>query len=55
MRAVLQIVSRASVSVAGKVVGSIGPGIMALIGIRDDDTDEDRSWIVSKVCTGKYF
>lgn len=37
MRAVLQRVTRASVSVGGEVVGAIGPGIVALVGVITDD------------------
>lgn len=37
MRAVLQRVTRASVSVGGEVVGEIGPGIVALVGVTTDD------------------
>ena len=37
MRAVLQRVTRASVSVGGEVVGAIGPGIVALVGVTSDD------------------
>lgn len=37
MRAVLQRVTRASVSVGGEVVGAIGPGLVALVGVTTDD------------------
>lgn len=37
MRAVLQRVTRASVSVAGETVGEIGPGLLALVGVTADD------------------
>jgi len=37
VRAVLQRVTRASVSVGGEVVGEIGPGIVALVGVTADD------------------
>jgi len=49
------VVSKAGVQVAGKVVGGIGTGIMALVGIRSDDSAADREWIMQKICTGKYF
>lgn len=39
MRAVVQRVSRASVSVEGDVVGAIGPGLCVLVGITHDDTE----------------
>lgn len=49
MRAVLQRVSRASVTVEGREVGSIGPGLLALLGVHKDDTDADVEWMVQKV------
>ncbi|MCZ2820912.1 D-aminoacyl-tRNA deacylase [Modestobacter sp. VKM Ac-2977] len=44
MRAVVSRVSRASVTVADEVVGRIGPGLLALVGVgRDDDADRARA------------
>lgn len=49
MRVVIQRVSRASVSVAGKVKSSIGKGFMILLGICSEDTKEDIDWLVRKI------
>lgn len=49
MRLVLQRVTRAQVTVAGKVVGAIGPGLLLLVGIRDGDTAKEVEWLVQKV------
>jgi D-tyrosyl-tRNA(Tyr) deacylase len=55
MRVVVQRVRRASVTVAGKVVGSIGQGMLVLLGIEGDDTDEDTEWLVGKLCRMRIF
>jgi D-tyrosyl-tRNA(Tyr) deacylase len=55
MRAVLQRVSEASVTVDGEVVGRIGRGLMALIGVHKDDTDADLEWMVQKVPQLRIF
>ena len=49
MRAVLQRVSRASVSVAGEVVGSIGPGLLVLVGVTHTDTETEAAWLARKI------
>jgi D-tyrosyl-tRNA(Tyr) deacylase len=41
MRAVIQRVSEASVSVGGNITGSIAGGLLVLVGVAADDTDED--------------
>lgn len=55
MRALLQRVSNANVVVDGAVVGQIGNGIMALIGIAREDTDDDIRWLVNKVLSCRIF
>lgn len=55
MRAVVQRVTQASVTVEGETVGSIGPGIMVLIGVADGDTDRDLKYIVDKVMNLRIF
>jgi D-tyrosyl-tRNA(Tyr) deacylase len=55
MRALIQRVTEASVEVDGRIVGAIGPGLLVLIGIAADDTDEDRDWIVRKVVAMRVF
>ena len=49
MRALLQRVKSASVVVDGKTVGSCGQGLLALIGIGKNDTQEDMDWIMSRM------
>ncbi len=49
MRAVLQRVKRASVTVEGEVVGSIGVGLVVLLGITHDDTARDINYLVEKI------
>src|SRR4051794_18170868 len=55
MRAVLQRVSRASVTVAGEVVGQIGPGILVLLGVEPDDTDEDARQLADRTIVLRIF
>ncbi|MBZ2197459.1 D-aminoacyl-tRNA deacylase [Occultella gossypii] len=49
MRAVLQRVSSASVSVDGAVVGQIGPGLLALVGVAVEDTVDDARRVARKI------
>ncbi|AFG37582.1 D-aminoacyl-tRNA deacylase [Spirochaeta africana] len=55
MRAVLQRVSSAAVRVEGAVVGSIQQGILAYIGIAQDDTEADVARIVDKIIHVRIF
>ena len=55
MRAVLQRVSEASVTVDGKVVGSIGPGLCVLLGVAQGDTAEDADWLSAKAVELRIF
>ncbi|KAJ2505271.1 D-tyrosyl-tRNA(Tyr) deacylase [Coemansia sp. RSA 2052] len=55
MRAVLQRVLQASVTVGGKVVGEIGPGVCVLVGISRDDTPEDMEYMARKVLGMRVF
>jgi D-tyrosyl-tRNA(Tyr) deacylase len=55
MRAVIQRVSRASVTIDGKIKGEIGRGLLVLLGIEDADTDEDISWLSSKIVNLRIF
>lgn len=55
MRAILQRVTQASVTVDGQVVGSIGPGLLALAGAAPDDTDDDRDWLARKIVQLRVF
>lgn len=55
MRVVIQRVSRASVSIGGKVKSSIGRGYMILLGIGSDDSQEDIQWLVRKIIGLRVF
>jgi D-tyrosyl-tRNA(Tyr) deacylase len=55
MKAVLQRVSRASVTVAGEVVGQIGRGILVLLGVESDDTDDDARQLADKAIALRIF
>lgn len=55
MRTVIQRVSRASVTVEGKVISSMGNGLLILLGIVGEDTEEDIDWLVRKVINLRVF
>ena len=55
MRTVLQRVSKASVTVEGKVVSSIEKGLLVLLGIEDADTKDDIDWLTNKVLNLRIF
>ena len=55
MRALLQRVSQASVEVDGQVVGSIGQGLVVLLGVAQDDTEDEARYIVSKTANLRIF
>ncbi len=55
LRAVLQRVERAEVTVSGDVVGAIEAGIVALVGVGVADTPADAQWLASKVATARIF
>lgn len=55
MRAVIQRVSKASVTVEGRVTGSIGAGLAVLIGIAPDDGAEDIDFMVRKLLNLRIF
>jgi D-tyrosyl-tRNA(Tyr) deacylase len=55
VRALVQRVSRAAVSVDGDVVGAIGPGLLVLLGIATTDTDRDADWLTDKVTALRIF
>ena len=55
MRAVLQRVSQARVEVLGELVGSIGPGLCALIGVANGDSQQDAEWLSGKVVQARIF
>jgi D-aminoacyl-tRNA deacylase len=55
VRVVLQRVSRASVAVEGRVVGSIGRGLLALVGVRASDGDAEITWMAEKIAGIRLF
>ncbi len=55
MRAVIQRVSEACVKVDGRVTGSIGKGLLILVGIEDADTQEDIDWLTKKIVGLRIF
>ncbi|TNE75964.1 MAG: D-tyrosyl-tRNA(Tyr) deacylase [Bacteroidetes bacterium] len=55
MRALIQRVSRASVSVNNEIVGAIDQGLMVLLGIAHDDSTNDIDWLVGKITNMRIF
>ena len=55
MRIVAQRVSRASVTIDGKVKSAIGPGMMILLGVEEADNEEDVEWLCAKLSKLRIF
>lgn len=55
MRAVIQRVTQASVSIGGERRSSIGRGLLVLLGIEERDTGEDVEWLVGKIVRMRIF
>ncbi len=55
MKVVIQRVNEASVSIEGKLVGSIQKGLMVLLGIETADTMEDVQWLSNKIVQMRIF
>ncbi len=55
MRAVIQRVAEACVKVDGQVTGSIGKGLLILVGIEDSDTQKDIEWLTKKIVGLRIF
>ncbi|MDQ3373365.1 MAG: D-aminoacyl-tRNA deacylase, partial [Acidobacteriota bacterium] len=55
MRAVLQRVSRAKVTVEGETVGRIGRGILVLLGVAGSDTEKDAIYLLEKTLNIRIF
>ena len=55
MRAVVQRVSQASVTVDNQVVGAIGRGFMVLLGVTHDDGEAEAAWLVRKIAGLRIF
>lgn len=55
MRAVIQRTSEASVTIEGRVTGQIGRGLLVLLGIEHEDTQEDAAWLAGKIAQMRIF
>ena len=55
MRVVIQRVLEASVSISGTVTASIGPGLLVLLGICNEDGSDDIDWLVRKIAALRVF
>ena len=55
MRAVVQRVSQASVTVERSLTGEIGRGLLVLVGVTEDDAEEDIAWLAGKIVGQKLF
>ncbi|MCM4165002.1 MULTISPECIES: D-aminoacyl-tRNA deacylase [unclassified Arenibacter] len=55
MRATIQRVSSASVSVDGKVISEISNGLLIFLGIEDADTGDDMKWLTNKIVNLRIF
>ena len=55
MKALLQRVTRASVSIEGQTIAQIGPGLVALVGVAQGDTERDVRYLVEKSVNLRIF
>lgn len=55
MKVVIQRVTRASVTIEQQLFSSIDKGMLILVGIQADDTDEDINWLASKIVNLRIF
>ena len=55
MRAVIQRVTCASVTIEGREKSAIGLGLLILLGVEDADTQEDLAWLVKKISNLRIF
>ena len=55
MKAVIQRVSKASVTIADNKVALIGNGLLVLLGVIEDDTQEDINWLSKKIANLRIF
>ena len=55
MKALLQRVSQASVTVEGELISSIGKGLLVFLGIHHDDTEKQTDWLATKIIDLRIF
>lgn len=55
MKALVQRVAEASVTVEGKLVAKIGPGLLVLVGVRGEDGQKDVAWLARKLPALRIF
>ena len=55
MKAVIQRVTQSSVTIDAKIVAEIQKGLLVLVGIEDSDSQEDISWLTSKIANLRIF
>jgi D-tyrosyl-tRNA(Tyr) deacylase len=55
MRIVIQRVSQASVTIGGQLHSEIGPGMMVLVGVRENDSLEDVKWLAAKTAALRIY
>ena len=55
MRVLVQRVSSASVTIGGRVTGSIDAGLLLLVGFRGDDVEASLEWMADKICGLRIF
>ena len=55
MRAVVQRVTRASVTVEQEITGEIGQGLLVLLGVAEDDTESDADYLADKIAGLRIF
>ncbi len=55
MRALVQRVTQASVTIDGKVHNSIGRGLLVLLGVGHEDLEEDAQWLAQKIAKMRLF
>jgi len=55
MRTLIQRVREADVTVDGRVVGAVGPGLLVLAGVTDGDDASDREWLARKIVQLRIF
>jgi len=55
LRALIQRVRQARVTVANSIIGEIGPGVLVLAAVAADDTDADREWLARKIVSLRIF